>query len=175
MIHNRLKKELNESQEEHATRFAKVLRAILPFNKDPQLASDLFEIIENYRVDQKIIDKYKGLRKAFVKVQYEQVVERKNSSELNEREAMIEEIIKFTLGKRKKFGIKRGFTKEFKSIIGYFLTLKRIDGNVEDSMAVAVRTFDKIFRLPNKPIAEEDIENVDIDETEENDSPELKG
>ena len=60
---------------------------------------------------------------------------------------MIEEIIKFTLGKRKKFRIRRGFTKEFKSIIGYFLTLKRIDGNVEDSMAVAVRTFDRIARL----------------------------
>ena len=170
-IHHRLKKELNESQEEHATRFAKVLRAIPPFSSDPQLASDLFEIIENYRVDQKIIDKYRGLRNAFINVQYEQVVERKNSSELNEREAMIEEIIKFTLGKRKKFRIKRGFTKEFKSIIGYFLTLKRIDGNVEDSMAVAVRTFDRIARLPNnEKILEEDIENIDIDESEEDDS-----
>ena len=98
-------------------------------------------------------------------------MERKNSSELNEREAMIEEIIKFTLGKRKKFRIKRGFTKEFKSIIGYFLTLKRIDGNVEDSMAVAVRTFDRIARLPNnEKILEEDIENIDIDESEEDDS-----
>jgi hypothetical protein len=171
-IHNRLKKELNESQEEHATRFAKVLRAIPPFSSDPQLASDLFEIIENYRVDQKIIDKYRGLRNAFINVQYEQVIERKNSSELNEREAMIEEIIKFTLGKRKKFRIKRGFTKEFKSIIGYFLTLKRIDGSVEDSMAVAVRTFDRIARLPNdKNIPEEDIENIDIDESEEDNSP----
>jgi nitric oxide reductase activation protein len=176
-IHEILKKALdeldesNESKEEHATRFAKVLRAIPPFNSDPQLASDLFGIVENYRVDQRVLLTYQGLKKHYKYVQQEQVDERKDSSELNEREAIIEEIIKFTLGKRKNFKIRRGFTKEFKAIIGYFLTLKRIDGNVEDSMAVAVRIFDRIARLQNnESVPDEEIENIDIDESEDDNS-----
>ena len=94
-IFNALLDQVNDSDEEHATRIAKVLRGSFPFKHDPILADDIFSIVEEYRVDQLILSKYPGLRNFYKKVQLEDLNNRKNKSESSNkrREVFIEKIL----------------------------------------------------------------------------------
>tara|TARA_B110000438_G_scaffold175011_1_gene167291 strand:- start:4563 stop:7892 length:3330 start_codon:yes stop_codon:yes gene_type:complete len=157
-IHN------TDTTEEFATRYAKRLRSF-PFSTDTTLAYDIFGIVENYRVDQKILIKYKGLVISYKKVQSEHLLTRPNANEKTEREAIIESLIKFTLGQNKNLKFRKKNIKEIRKIFKLFGYIKNPDSTVEDSMEATLRIFDKISRIQNKEVVpEEELEDLNTEE-----------
>ncbi|MEC7837640.1 MAG: hypothetical protein VX523_02815, partial [Chloroflexota bacterium] len=171
--------QVNESDEEHATRIARILRGSSPFKHDPKLADDIFSIVEEYRVDQLILKKYPGLRKFYTKVQLEELNNRKNKEETNKkrREVFIEKVLRFTLGDKDRH-VPKGTKSKFEDIVRFLLTLSRISDNkiktVEDSMAVSFRLFSLIRDIDNNEIDSneeeeeaDEIKDEELDDTED--------
>ena len=171
--------QVNESDEEHATRIARILRGSSPFKHDPKLADDIFSIVEEYRVDQLILKKYPGLRKFYTKVQLEELNNRKNKEETNKkrREVFIEKVLRFTLGDKDRH-VPKGTKSKFEDIVRFLLTLSRISENkiktVEDSMAVSFRLFSLIRDIDNNEIDSneeeeeaDEIKDEELDDTED--------
>lgn len=179
-IFKALLKQINDSDEEHATRIAKVLRGSYPFKHDPNLADDIFSLVEEYRVDQLILKKYPGLRKFYKKVQLEELTNRKNKDEENgkkRRELFVEKVLRFTLGDKDRH-VPKGTKSKFEDIVRYLMTLSRIsDDNiksVEDSMAVSFRLFSLIRDIENEEIESdepqdeaEEIKDEELDDSED--------
>ena len=178
-IFNALLDQVNDSDEEHATRIAKVLRGSFPFKHDPILADDIFSIVEEYRVDQLILSKYPGLRNFYKKVQLEELNNRKNKSESSNkrREVFIEKILRFTLGDKDR-NVPKGTKSKYEDIVRYLLTLSRISNDkiktVEDSMAVSFRLFSLIRDIDNKEIDSnepeeeaDEIKDEDLEDSED--------
>ena len=67
------------------------------FFDDAKLAQDIFSIFEAFRVDQKIIKKYLGIKNSFLEVQNECLEGRPKISSLPAREQLLELLIRFSL------------------------------------------------------------------------------
>ena len=119
------------------------------------------------------------MRKFYIKVQLEELNNRKNKEEPNKkrREVFIEKVLRFTLGDKDRH-VPKGTKSKFEDIVRFLLTLSRISDNkiktVEDSMAVSFRLFSLIRDIDNNEIDSneeeeeaDEIKDEELDDTED--------
>ena len=174
-LYIKLLKEVNALGDEHATRIAKVIRGAFPFKADPELAHELFNKVEALRIDELILNKYPGLRNDFKKIRLESLNARTSDRE-KRREIFIEELVKFTLGKRSNFLIPKGTKTIFTKVTNYLRTLinfERDIKSVEDSMFVTWRLFAEIKKNIKNNIESDPLEELealpDLDDGDDGD------
>ncbi|MBM3940002.1 MAG: hypothetical protein FJ318_03735 [SAR202 cluster bacterium] len=136
------------------------------FNMFPtrELASDIFSVVEDARIDFGLTNKYRGLRPDYLKVQANSLSARQDIRELPVRAAMVELLIRLSLHQLKEVPVPSRFVAEARAIAAHLRRVQHPDAIVEDAAEATIRIYAIISRLPNEQVPPEDWENQDFDE-----------
>lgn len=131
---------------------------------DRTLALDIFTVVEDTRLDARILHEYKGLVASYLQTQAFSLAERPRVEELPMREAMVEFIVRLSLRQTGTIKVPKAYTDIAQQIRRIIDTLTDITATVEDSAEASARIFALIADVPNNTIPEEEFEDVDLDD-----------
>jgi hypothetical protein len=121
---------------------------------DRQLGIAVFEIVEDARVDARIVASYAGIRLLFRRVSQFVAATRPRLAALALREAFLEALVQASLGGDPMKGAPEELQSDLRSGLGVFNKIKEADATVEDAAEAALRIYEIAARLPNVPIEE---------------------
>lgn len=119
---------------------------------DRQLISDLFLVCEDTRVDAKLKRDYKGLRRAYQRVQQDALANRPNPAELPLREAIMELLVQASLDSQAVWNMTAELGplgQSLREMLELLKLLQHPEATVEDSAEVALRLYELIAAIPN--------------------------
>ena len=131
---------------------------------DRTLGLDIFTVVEDTRLDSRILHEYRGLAASYLQTQEFSLRERPRIEELPMREAMIEFIVRLSLRQTGSIKVPKDFTDIAQQIRRLVNMLSEIGATVEDSAEVATRIYAMVADVPNNTIPEEEFEDVDLDD-----------
>ncbi|MEC7156797.1 MAG: VWA domain-containing protein, partial [Chloroflexota bacterium] len=120
------------------------------FFDDVKLAQDIFSIFEAFRVDQKIIKKYLGIKNSFIDVQAACLMGRPKISSLPAREQLLELLIRFSLNDSSQKVAKK-LQPSFAKLLSLISILKENDSSVEDTSEATLRAYKILKEIKNSP------------------------
>ena len=120
------------------------------FFDDVKLAQDIFSIFEAFRVDQKIIKKYLGIKNSFIDVQAACLMGRPKISSLPAREQLLELLIRFSLNDSSQKVAKK-LQSSFAKLLSLISILKENDSSVEDTSEATLRAYKILKEIKNSP------------------------
>ena len=120
------------------------------FFDDVKLAQDIFSIFEAFRVDQKIIKKYLGIKNSFIDVQAACLIGRPKISSLPAREQLLELLIRFSLNDSSQKVAKK-LQSSFAKLLSLISILKENDSSVEDTSEATLRAYKILKEIKNSP------------------------
>ena len=131
---------------------------------DRTLGLDIFTVVEDTRLDSRILYEYKGLAASYRQTQAASLSERPRIEDLPMREAMVEFIVRLSLRQTGNLKVPKGYTDTAQQIRRIVNMLSEISATVEDSAEAATRIYAMIADVPNNTIPEEDFEDVNLDD-----------
>ena len=131
---------------------------------DRTLGLDIFTVIEDTRLDARILYEYKGLAASYLRTQATSLGERPRIEDLPMREAMVEFIVRLSLGQSGNVKVPKGYTDTAQQIRRIVNMLSEITATVEDSAEASTRIYAMIADVPNNTIPKEDFEDIDLDD-----------
>ena len=134
-----------------------------------KLVSDIFAIVEDTRVENRIKNKYSGLIKDFDNVKLQALEKRPNINTLNAQDAMVEFLVQISLGKSDKTKVPKKYLDKFKNM---FIILNKIvnnDSDVHDSSEATIRIYKLIHSTENENTENEETEDLDLDQNQDQD------
>lgn len=142
---------------------------------DRQLSLDIFTVVEDGRLDERIKYEYPGVKTAYIKIQTDSLKQRKSIKELPAREALVELILRIGLQELKSIPVPKEYIKEAKEIITITTQIFNSSACVEDVAEATLRIYAIISQIANDNVAQDNWDNIDIDEInpEYNDSPDM--
>jgi nitric oxide reductase NorD protein len=131
---------------------------------DRALGLDIFTVVEDTRLDARILHEYKGLAASYLQTQAFSLEERPRIEELPMREAMVEFIVRLSLRQTGTIKVPKAYTEIAQQIRRIVNMLSEIGATVEDSAEAATRIYAMVADVPNNTIPEEEFEDVDLDD-----------
>ena len=131
------------------------------FFDDIKLAQDIFSIFEAYRVDQKIINKYLGIKKSYLDVQGNCLIGRSEIVDLPGREQLLELLIRFSLNDLNQKVAKK-LQPSFKKLLKLITVLKNNKSSIEDTSEATLRAYKILIDIKN--VQEKDLDEFDYDQ-----------
>jgi len=131
---------------------------------DRQLASDLFTLVEDGRIDHRVKWEYPGLRPVYERVQGEAVAERPSPSELPLREALMETLVRLSLEDRNAFAVPAELREIIDAVAALAKAVQRPDAGVEDTAEATIRIYDIVRQVPNLEAIPEESEETTTDQ-----------
>jgi nitric oxide reductase activation protein len=131
---------------------------------DRALGLDIFTVVEDTRLDARILHEYKGLAASYLQTQAFSLAERPRIEELPMREAMVEFIVRLSLRQTGTIKVPKAYTEIAQQIRRIVIMLAEIGATVEDSAEAATRIYAMVAGVPNNTIPEEEFEDVDLDD-----------
>ena len=131
---------------------------------DRPLGLDIFTVVEDTRLDARILHEYKGLAASYLQTQAFSLAERPRIEELPMREAMVEFIVRLSLRQTGTIKVPKAYTEIAQQIRRIVIMLAEIGATVEDSAEAATRIYAMVAGVPNNTIPEEEFEDVDLDD-----------
>ncbi len=116
---------------------------------DRRLASDIFSIVEDSRVDYLTKQEYPGLVRVYDWVQKDALQTRPKLQELPLREAFIEMLVRMSLGEVNELPIPSGLLPQLEVLASYFRGLQALEATVEDSAEATIRIYQIISQIVN--------------------------
>ena len=132
------------------------------FFEDVQLAQDIFSIFEAFRVDQKIVYKYLGIKKAFIDVQSSCLEGRPDITSLPAREQLLELLIRYSLNDFSQ-KVAKNLQPTFKQLLNILIILKNTEASIEDTAEATLRAYKILKEIKNAP--EKDFDEFDYDQS----------
>ncbi|MDA1257758.1 MAG: hypothetical protein O3C10_07930, partial [Chloroflexi bacterium] len=132
--------------------------------KDRSLGLDIFTVIEDTRLDSRVLHEYRGLAASYRQTQEMSLAVRPRIEELPMREAMVEFIVRLSLRQSGTIKVPKEFTDAAQQIRRLVDMLSQVGATVEDSAEAATRVYALIADVPNNTIPEEDFEDIDLDD-----------
>ena len=126
---------------------------------DRQLASDLFAIAEDTRIDTLVRREYGGIRRAWQRTQENELEGRRLPSELPLREALVENLVRASLDGASTMIWPRPLQPVLADAIRTLLSLQQKAASVEDTAEATLTLYEIVRKVPN--IAAEDLESTD--------------
>ena len=121
---------------------------------DRQLGTAVFEIIEDARIDARIVASYPGIRLLFRRVSEFVAAARPRLAALPLREAFLEALVQASLGGDPMKEASEELRSDLRFGLEVFNKIKEADATVEDAAEAALRIYEIAARLPNVPIDE---------------------
>ncbi len=143
---------------------------------DRRLALDIFTVIEDSRLDTRVMVEYPGIKSGYMTVQHEALQGRPQIQSLPLREALVEFLVRGSLGQTKGLRVPSGH-KERATRISNIARLVQVEGAVvEDSAEATLRVYAILSEMPNEQVSEDDWENLDLpDEVESGEEESTEG
>jgi hypothetical protein len=142
---------------------------------DRKLASDIFTLVEDGRVDHRIKIEYEGIREAYERVQREATAGRPEVETLPLREAIMEVLVRLSLEDKRKVSAPAELKMHIEAIKLVLRLVQQVDATIEDAAEATIRIYDIVSQLPNVEIAPEEQEQQDMDQPpDESDAAELE-
>lgn len=114
------------------------------------MALDLFNILEDFRIDNWAAQKYKGLRRIYTKLEQLELDRRPDLSALPPRQALAEAVVRLSLNDRFCQFAGPEFLKNHVALAaGVFSSLGESRATVEDSAEATLRIYHLLSSLPN--------------------------
>jgi len=119
-----------------------------------QLASDLFALAEDTRIDTLVRREYGGIRRAWQRTQENELETRRLPSELPLREALVENLVRASLDSAHTMIWPRAFQSVLAGAIKALFTLKEKGASVEDCAEATLTLYEIVSKVPNVMAAE---------------------
>ena len=138
------------------------------FNLFPNrtLASDVFGVVEDARMDFGVVAQYRGLAPHYRGVQREALSARPMIHELPLQQAMVELLIRLSLQQLRELPIPKDYGKEARQLAGLLRRVQDASATVEDAAEAAIRMYTVISRLPNEVIPPEEWNEEDLQDAQ---------
>lgn len=134
---------------------------------DRRLAHDVFTVVEDARLDARVVHEYRGIAAAYHVTQDHALGDRPDIEDLPMREAMLEFIIRVSLRQREGLKAPKEFVETARKVARMVDRVARPEAIVEDAAEATLRIYALLAEVPNNEIPEDDFEDVDLDEEEE--------
>lgn len=128
------------------------------------MAADVFSIVEDARVDNKLTAQYRGLAADYERVQHEALEKRGAIEMMPAQQAMVEMLIRLSLHQEGSARVPSKYVSQAKQLAGLLKTVQRNESTVEDSAEATLRMYHALSRVPNELVPIDDWEEVDLTE-----------
>ena len=140
---------------------------------DDTLAHDIFTVAEGARIDNLVLLNYAGIAKRYRQIQHLAVESRAPIEDLPAQTALMECLIRYSLGDRVGLRIMRQHKQVLIRILRYIKALTIPTAKVEDSAEATIRIYALISSVANETSDADEFETLPEEDTEpENNSPE---
>jgi nitric oxide reductase NorD protein len=116
---------------------------------DRQLASDLFTIVEDARIDFLIRGEYSGIRSALARVQSRELAGRRQVEQLPLREAMLENLVRVSLNRSQRVRWPASLGVLMRTGISYLVSVQVPRATVEDTAEATLALYELVQNIPN--------------------------
>ena len=117
---------------------------------EKQLALDIFTIVEDFRLDNKVMIDYKGISNSYKNVQFDALKNRPEIRSLPPRESLVELLLRYSLNQNDKlYSLVRNIS-EAKKILSILNEIKNPISIVEDSTEATLRIYSVIASVDQK-------------------------
>ena len=129
--------------------------------KDRQLASDLFAIAEDSRVDACILREYSGIRLALQAVQQTEIAGRETPESMPLREALVESLVRLSLDPEAELRWPAQLADVLRRAATVLMRVRGETAVVEDAAEATIALYELVTSLPNRTPDEEGLEPKD--------------
>ena len=150
-----------DAQDDRAVGLADIQRFFGLFEYG-DLVRDIFTAVEDFRLDYRVKAEYPGIRRAYAKVQHQELSERPRLEDLPVRESMVELLIRFSLQQGSELMVPEPFAASADVLWKLVRPLSSTQATVEDSAEATYRMYEIISQLPNQEVPEEEWEQGDF-------------
>ncbi len=140
--------------------------------EDRKLALDIFTIVEDGRLDSRIKHEYRGIRKAYEKIQMDSLSERPDIRSLPAREALVEFLVRLSLQQYKGIPAPESLVEQARTIAAIAKRVLSPEATVQDSAEATIRIYAILSQVPNTEQPPEKWEDMDLDQEEDYKDPE---
>ena len=131
---------------------------------ETKLAFDIFTVLEDCRLDYLIKTFYPGIKNATKQIQDDAILKRPEIMELPLKEAMVELLIRFSLGQFNEVKVPEGYEDVVETLANLVHTLGNAESNIEDSAEATIRAYELISKVINETKPEDDWEDEDLED-----------
>ncbi len=126
---------------------------------DRQLASDLFAIAEDTRIDTLVRREYGGIRRAWARTQENELERRRAPNELPLRQALVENLVRASLDGARTMVWPTPLQPVLRQAVQALFVVRGAGARVEDAAEATITLYEIVSRVPN--IAPEDVQQLD--------------
>ncbi len=130
---------------------------------EPRLALDIFTALENSRIEARIMSEYRGLAAAYRGARSEALRIRPNIITLPQREALIEFMIRISLGQTKDLEVPARQAQAASRICYLLRLVAQCDATVEDSAEATLRIYSLLSEARNNKLAQNQFTTIELD------------
>ena len=117
--------------------------------ENSKLAQDIFSVFEAFRVDEKVLNKYRGISSSYKDVKENALQSRPAVENLPGRELLIELIIRYSL-KPQKLKAPKKLEYQLKELINLLVILGEQDSGIEDTAEATLRAYKILMGVKNE-------------------------
>ena len=114
-----------------------------------------------YEADQKIINKYRGIKKSYLDVQASCLIGRPKIHDLPGREQLLELLIRYSLNDLDQ-KVAKNLQSSFKKLLSLLNVLKNNQSSIEDTSEATLRAYKILIGIKNSQ--EKDLDEFDYDQ-----------
>ncbi|MDG1990585.1 MAG: hypothetical protein P8J51_04880 [Dehalococcoidia bacterium] len=136
-------------ESERSDDYSTEIQKFFSYFSDKDLISNLFSIVEDFRIDGRTNLQYPGISLAKKMVKKYELSKRNNLFLLPNREMLIESLICFSLGKKNLFTTEHSYQSVYISLVDLLTSLLTLNSTVNDSANVASEIYHVLINIPN--------------------------
>jgi hypothetical protein len=125
------------------------------------LALDIFTVVEDGRLDARVLREYAGIREAYRRVQQNSLAERPVIEELPARQALVEFLLRLSLRTPGKIPVPGPYVKEARAIARVARRVMGPLATVEDAAEATLRIYAILAKVPNEAVPPEEFQEMD--------------
>ena len=130
------------------------------------LASDVFSVVEDARVDHDLTSRYRGLQADYLKVQAEALAGRPPVQGMPAQQAMVELLIRLSLHQTEDVPVPTQYVEQAQELAALLRQVQHPDATVEDSAEATLRIYHLISQMANDMVPPDDWQTEDLSDTE---------
>ena len=136
------------------------------FNLFPErkMASDAFIVMEDTRLDHLVKMEYRGIKPLYERIQKDSLEKRPDITTLPLREAILENLLRLSLGQGKTLAVPSGIQPIMKQAVRLQAQVRAPGATVEDSAEATLRLYRLLASIPNVYTKSDDWQNMDVDQ-----------
>ncbi|HEX9454114.1 MAG TPA: hypothetical protein VGA27_07135, partial [Candidatus Binatia bacterium] len=129
-----------------------------------RLALDVFAIVESARIEARIMHEYRGIAPLYAEMRRRTLALRQESIFLPGREALLEFMIRLSLGRTNGVKVPKKHVKVAREIQSMMQLIGAADATVEDSAEATLRIYARLARVKNEYLQEGEFEVLHSEE-----------